>query len=84
MTQSKKTVRKIRKIEDRVYKYHSDLIGELEKLGSIASGILGYEVVAEICGGCEIEFRTVSQEGYVDADVCIRFEDIINAIYEMQ
>ena len=74
------TEKQIRKIEDKVYKLSSDLTAELEKLSSIATDILGYDVVSDICNGSEIEFRTIDKCGYVDDYECIRIEDVINKL----
>lgn len=71
------TIRELSRIEDRVYRYSSSLTGELEKLGNIASKILGFEVIADICGGEEIEFREVGKGDYVKDFSCLRMEDVI-------
>lgn len=74
------TIRELSRIEDRVYRYSSSLTGELEKLGNIASKILGFEVIADICGGEEIEFREVGKGGYVNDFTCLRMEDVITKL----
>ena len=74
------TEKQIRHLEENVYKFSSGLSGALEILGSKASEILGYEVKADICNGEEIEFRKMSEDGYVDADSCIRMEEIIKKL----
>lgn len=71
------TIKELSRIEDRVYRYSSSLTGELEKLGNIASKILGFEVIADICGGEEIEFREVGKGDYVKDFTCLRMEDVI-------
>ena len=70
------TEKQIRRLEDNVYKFSSRLNGALQILGSKVSEILGYEVKADICNGEEIEFRKVSEDGYVDSDSCIRIEEV--------
>ena len=71
------TIKELSRIEDRVYRYSSSLTGELEKLGNIASKILGFEVIADICGGEEIEFREVEKGDCVKDFTCLRMEDVI-------
>lgn len=74
------TEKQIRRLEDNVYKFSSRLNGALEILGSKVSEILGYEVKVDICNGEEIEFRKMSEDGYVDADSCIRMEEVIKKL----
>ena len=74
------TEKQLRKIKDRIYRLSSDLTGELERLSSVATDILGYEVIADLCSGGEIEFRSTNKEGYVDVFSNIRFEDVIKRL----
>lgn len=60
------TERQLRVLENRCYKYSTELLGALSDLSKAVTEILGYEVVADLCGGEEIEFRPISNEGYVD------------------
>lgn len=76
------TVKQLSIIEQRIYKCSSELTGELEILGNIASEILGFEVIADICGGAEIEFRKVGKDGFYDAFSCIRMEDLMVKLKE--
>ena len=43
-----------------------NLTNNLETLGRIATEIYGKELIADACGGFEIEFRRVGNEGFVD------------------
>ena len=76
------TEKQLRKIESKIYGLSADLTAELEKLSSVATDILGYDVVADICNGSEIEFRTTNDRGFVDDFSCIRLEDVINKLKE--
>ena len=58
------------------------LVSILGELGTAASEALGYGVVADICAGTEIEFRTLDEHGMPDEDACIEFEDIISKLKE--
>lgn len=53
------------------------LQSQLGRLSEIVSSYLGEEVVADICGGNEIEFRRM-KDGFVDAYSTMRLEDIIH------
>jgi hypothetical protein len=77
------TKRKILRAEQLCYAYSNSLTGALEVLASMASEVLGYEVVADICNGEEIEFRTVMDDSVANvanSDVAIRMEDIIEKL----
>lgn len=74
------TKRQIKAAEDRCYRMAAELTGALEKLSSMASEVLGYDVRADLCGGGEIEFRTVDGCGYVDDYCCIRMEEVLNKL----
>lgn len=63
---------------NHISKLNDELITELGKLGSIASDILGYEVVADLCNGNEIEFRKMMPDGRPDHKDSIRIEGILN------
>ena len=74
------TKKKILRAEQLCYDYSNDLTNALGTLARMASEVLGYEVVADICNGDEIEFRTMIDDGVADDDIAIRMEDIISKI----
>ena len=74
------TEKKLRKLEDRCYRISSELSGALANLSSAASEVLGYDVIADLCGGGEIEFRMIDQYDVPDDFSCIRIEDVINKL----
>lgn len=61
----------------RVQALSISLSSKLQELARAASERLGYEVVADLCNGGEIEFRRVMEDGVPDTDSCIRIEDIL-------
>ncbi len=75
-----KKVRELKRLEKKVYDYESKLSGSLEELAIAASLALGYEVVADLCKGNEIEFRVYDDNGVPDADSCIKIEEVIAKI----
>lgn len=74
------TKKKILRAEQLCYDYSNDLTSALGALASMASEVLGYEVVADICNGNEIEFRTIMDDSVANNDVAIRMEDIIEKL----
>lgn len=50
------TDKQIIKLNDKVLSLHIDLSSKLQELARAASERLGYDVVADICSGGEIEF----------------------------
>jgi hypothetical protein len=62
---------------NNVLRFDRRLLESLCRLGEIASERLGYEVVADICGGGEIEFRIVLEDGVADHNSTIQLEGII-------
>ena len=74
------TEHQLRRLQDKCLQKSSELTGALGLLGSAASEILGYEVVADICNGEEIEFREVDDYGVADADSTIYIEELIDII----
>lgn len=74
------TKKKMLRAEQLCYDYSNSLMSALEALASMASEVLGYEVVADICNGEEIEFRTVMNDSVANDDVAIRMEDIIEKL----
>lgn len=73
-------VRDLKKLEHKVYDYESKLRGSLEELAKAVSLVLGYEVVADLCNGQEIEFRVIGDNDVPDDDSCIRMEEVIAKI----
>ena len=74
------TKKKILRAEQLCYNYSNSLTSALEVLASMASEVLGYEVVADICNGNEIEFRTIINDSVANNDVAIRIGDIIGKL----
>lgn len=50
---------------------------KMQQLSRNATEIYGEELRADMCEGDEIEFRTLDEDGYVNADSVILIEDII-------
>lgn len=69
-------IQDLRDMENKVYKYSRLLGSALAALGEAASNVLGYEVVADLCNGHEIEFRRLEKDGLPDSYDTIRMEDI--------
>ena len=74
------TERQLRALEENCLENSNRLSCSLQVLARAASEVLGYEVVADICGGSAIEFRRVGEEGVADAFSCIRMEEIIERL----
>lgn len=72
------TDKQIIKLNDKALSAYIDLSSKLQKLASAASERLGYEVVADLCNGCEIELRRVMDDGMPDSYSCIRIEEILH------
>lgn len=60
----------------RVEKAICALSAAQQELGQVASELTGMELMADVCGGGEIEFRTVMPDGTPDDFVYLRVEDI--------
>lgn len=60
------TENEFRRQINKVLSINSSLSGELEKLGRMASEILGAEYIADLCNGAEIEFHPVGEDGIAD------------------
>lgn len=71
------TDKQIIKLSNGVLSASIGLSSKLQELASAASERLGYEVVADLCKGGEIEFRRVMDDGVADTDSCIRLEDVL-------
>lgn len=67
---------KLKKLETNVLNASAQLNAALGKLSSVASEIYGEKLIADLCGGGEIEYRTVDSNGYIDDFVNLRLEDI--------
>ena len=67
----------LRKSYNRLLSLNSELMSERGKLSALASKVLGYEVVADLCNGDEIEFRRILPDGSPDTNDYIRIEGII-------
>lgn len=50
---------------------------ELDRLGSMASVALGYNVECDICNGDELEFRKIEEDGVADSASHIYTEDVL-------
>lgn len=69
--------KKLIKLQDKCFSCENALQSALSELAIAASEVLGYEVVADLCNGSEIEFRTITDDGVPDNDSCIRIEDVL-------
>lgn len=72
------TDKQIIKLNDKALSVYIDLSSKLQELARAASERLGYDVVADLCNGFEIEFRRVMDDGLPDSDSCIRIEEILH------
>ncbi len=71
------TDKQIIKLSDKALSLSIELSDKLQNLARAASERLGYDVVADLCNGAEIEFRRVMDDGVPDTDSCIYLEDIL-------
>lgn len=71
------TDKQITKLNNKVLSLNIDLSSKLQELARAASERLGYDVVADLCNGAEIEFRRIMDDGVPDTDSCILLEDIL-------
>ncbi len=71
------TDKQIINLNDKVLLLNIDLSNKLQKLASAASERLGYDVVADLCNGAEIEFRRIMDDGVPDTDSCILLEEVL-------
>ena len=71
------TDKQIINLNNKVLSLNIDLSSKLQKLARVASERLGYDVVADLCNGAEIEFRRIMDDGVPDTDSCIYLEDIL-------
>lgn len=73
------TIKELNKAYEKALDCENELMRALEKLSVIASDLYGQELVANICNGWEIEFRTeYDPDGF--KSISIRIEDIIERI----
>ena len=71
------TDKQIIELSNEVLSISVDLTSKLQVLARVASERLGYDVVADLCNGEEIEFRRIMDDGIPDADSCILLEGIL-------
>lgn len=71
------TNKRIIYLSNRVQALSISLSSKLQELARAASDRLGYDVVADLCNGGEIEFRRVMEDGVPDTESCIRIEDVL-------
>jgi hypothetical protein len=70
------TIKDLNKAYEKALDCENELRGVLEKLSAIASDLYGEELLANICNGSEIEFRTeYDPDGF--KSISLRIEDII-------
>ena len=71
------TDKQIIRLNDKVLSLTIDLSSKLQELACAASERLGYDVIADLCNGAEIEFRRIMDDGVADTDSCILLEEIL-------
>ena len=71
------TDKQIINLNNKVLSLNIDLSNKLQDLARAASERLGYDVVADLCNGGEIEFRRIMYDGVPDTDTCILLEDVL-------
>ena len=71
------TDKQIINLNNRVLSLNIDLSNKLQMLARAASERLGYDVVADLCNGAEIEFRRIMDDGVPDTDSCILLEGVL-------
>ena len=54
-----------------------DLQSYLVRLSEAASNLYGEELIADLCGGNEIEFRRKDKSGFTDDYDCLRLDDVL-------
>ena len=68
------------KAYDMVIDVATELNARLGKLGKLATDVYGENLTADLCGGYEIEFRRNDENGFIDADDCIRLETLLEIL----
>ena len=71
------TDKQIINLNNKVLSLNIELSSKLQVLAHAASERLGYDVVADLCNGAEIEFRRIMDDGVPDTNSCILLEDIL-------
>lgn len=71
------TDKQIINLNDQVLSLNIDMSNKLQELARAASERLGYDVVADLCTGAEIEFRRIMDDGVPDTESCLLLEDIL-------
>ena len=71
------TERELMRRYNRVLEMEARLNSALGSLSEAASQIYGQELIADLCGGSEIEFRF--EDDYA-SDSCIRIEELIDIL----
>ena len=74
------TEQRLNELENNVYELSNRLNVALSELSEAASEIYGQEIVADFCGGAEIEFRRLDNDGFINDYDCIRMEEIKNLL----
>ena len=72
------TEKTLLRLYEKVLKHEREMMGALEMLSVAASSLYGEELIANICNGSEIEFRTAEDPDGLQ-DTSLRLEDIIDA-----
>lgn len=76
MVTKSKLIRK----QNQVLSSFNKTMGFLEDLSILASEAYGEDLVANLCNGGEIEFRTSNDPDGLNSDCFIRIEDLINRL----
>lgn len=75
------TIKDLNRVYKKTLDYENKLMCALEELSVIASNLYGKPLVANMCNGGEIEFRTEDDPDGLDS-TSLRIEDIIRRYYE--
>ncbi len=67
----------IKMLNNMCLRLSNRLSNKLQELAHAASERLGYDVVADLCKGGEIEFRRIMEDGVPDSNSCILIGDIL-------
>lgn len=71
------TDKQIIELNNKILSMSVDLTSKLQILANVVSERLGYDVIADLCNGYEIEFRRIMGDGVPDDDSCILLEEIL-------
>lgn len=80
MKQRKPTKKDVLKAYDRLMRALAEVNNAQGDLARVASAYTGVDLIADVCSGCEVEFRTKDDKGEWDAFSCVRLDDIINDV----